>query len=204
MASTLQDGDLIALTPAPSTQGLIQALESTRAELRRFLIARTGSEAEADDLVSELWIKVNGSHSGPVANPKNYLFKMANNLVLDRRRELQRRERREHDWTTARHGTSSTELADEAPTAEQSLIEREEIKELSEAIAKLPAGAQRVLRLHKLDGLSHGEVAERLGISKSAVEKHMAVAMTHLRRLLAAEVRDAPRRLKEGGGPDTV
>jgi DNA-directed RNA polymerase specialized sigma24 family protein len=61
-----------------------------------------------------------------------------------------------------------------------------------------------VLRLHKFDGLSHGEVAARLGISKSAVEKHMAVAMAHLRRLLAAEVSDSPRRLEDGGGPDTV
>jgi RNA polymerase sigma-70 factor (ECF subfamily) len=49
-----------------------------------------------------------------------------------------------------------------------------------------------VLRLHKFDGLSHGEVAARLGISKSAVEKH------------TAEVSDSPRRLEDGGGPDTV
>lgn len=183
---------------------MIQALENTRVELRRFLVARTGCEAEADDVISELWIKVNASHSGPVANPKNYLFKMANNLVLDRRRELQRRERREHEWTNSLHGAFSTELADEAPNAEQSLIEREEIEQLSEAIAKLPAGAQRVLRLHKLNGFSHAEVAEKLGVSKSAVEKHMAVAMTHLRRLLAAEVSNTPRRLKDGRGPGTV
>ncbi len=39
--------------------------------------------------------------------------------------------------------------------------------------------------MHKIEGLTHGEVAARLGISRSAVEKHMAVAMTHLRRLLA-------------------
>jgi len=187
-----------------SPQGLVQALEKRSADLRRFLIARTGSEAEADDIVSELWIKVNAIHSGPVANPKNYLFKMANNLVLDRRREIQRRERRERDWSSARYGTSSSEIPDEAANAEQLLIEREDVERLSEAIAKLPAGARRVVRLHKLDGLSHAEVAQRLGISKSAVEKHMAVAMTHLRRLLAAEVSPHARRLKSGGGPDDI
>lgn len=187
-----------------SPQGLVQALDTRSAELRRFLIARTGSEAEADDILSELWIKVNAIQSGPVANPKNYLFKMANNLVLDRRRELQRRERRERDWTNERYGLSSTEIADEAANAEQLLIERQAIDRLSEAIAKLPAGARRVVRLHKLDGLSHSEVAQRLAISKSAVEKHMAVAMTHLRRLLAAEVRPAGRRLKSKESPDDI
>ena len=150
-------------------------------------MARTGSEADADDLLSELWIKVNAGQTGPVLNPASYLFRMANNLVLDRLREARRRDRRETDWTADQHGPQAllTEVADPSPSAEQRLVEGDEARRLEEAIAQLPAGAQRVLRRHKLDGLSHGEVAIELGISKSAVEKHMAVAMTHLRRLLA-------------------
>lgn len=65
------------------------------------------------------------------------------------------------------------------------MVERDEAARLASAIAHLPDGARRVLRLHKIEGLSHGEVAARLGISKSGVEKHMAVAMKYLRRLLA-------------------
>ena len=38
--------------------------------------------------------------------------------------------------------------------------------------------------MHKFDGLSHAEIAARLGISRSGVEKHIAVAMVHLRRAL--------------------
>lgn len=167
-------------------QGLLLELQRLRPELRRFLFARTGSEAEADDLLSELWIRVAAGASGPISNPKAYLFRIANNLALDRVRETRRRERREHDWTAERFESDdlSSEATDPARTAEQALIEREEVLRLAEAIRRVPAGAQRVLRLHKLEGLSHAEVAERLGITKSAVEKHMAVAMTHLRRLL--------------------
>jgi len=57
------------------------------------------------------------------------------------------------------------------------------INELNETLI-VKAAEARVLKMHKLDGLSHGEVAAQLGISKSAVEKHMAVAMAYLRRLL--------------------
>ncbi|MCF2515206.1 RNA polymerase sigma factor [Sphingomonas sp. G124] len=169
-----------------SHQGLVGLLEERRAELRRFLVARTGSEADADDLLSELWIKVNTGQPGPIASPTAYLFRMANNLVLDRIREARRRERRESEWTADRHGLHSTlmEVSDSSPNAEQLMVESGEARRLADAIAQLPAGAQRVLRRHKLDGLSHGEVAAELGISKSAVEKHMAVAMNHLRRLL--------------------
>jgi RNA polymerase sigma-70 factor (ECF subfamily) len=188
-----------------SGTGLFGALDEHRAELRRFLAARSGSEADADDLLSELWIKVQGSQSGPISNPKSYLFRMANNLVLDRVREARRRERREADWTYEQHGGHSSEVADPSSDTERMLIEQGDLRQLADAIAQLPSGAQCVLRMHKLEGLSHGEVAERLGISKSAVEKHMAVAMTHLRRLLATEAPDDPRRLASNkGGPATM
>lgn len=167
-------------------QGLSATLEAQRPALRRFLVARTGSESDADDLLSELWIKANGAATGPVANPLNYLFRMANNLVLDRLREARRRSRREREWTGDLHGEDalSYEVADISPNSEQLLLNRDEARRLREAIDQLPAGAQRVVRMHKIDGLSHAEVAANLGISKSAVEKHMAVAMAHLRRLL--------------------
>lgn len=169
-------------------QDLLVTLGEQRAGLRRFLVARTGSEADADDLLSELWIRVSQAQPGPVSNSQGYLFKMANNLVLDRLREARRRERRESDWTAHQHGSHarSTEVADATPDAEHRLIERDEARQLADAIAQLPTGAQRVLRMHKLDGLNHGEVAERLGITRSAVEKHMAVAMAHLRRILGS------------------
>jgi RNA polymerase sigma-70 factor (ECF subfamily) len=167
-------------------QGLLAVLEEQRPALRRFLTARTGNESEAEDLLSELWLKANAGATGPIANPASYLFRMANNLVLDRLREARRRSRRERDWTGELHGDQDLafEIADPAPTSEQQVMDREEARILRDAIAQLPPGAQRVLRLHKMDGLSHAEVAATLGISKSAVEKHMATAMAHLRRIL--------------------
>jgi RNA polymerase sigma factor (sigma-70 family) len=165
---------------------LLRVLEAQRVELRRFLIARTGSEADADDLLNDLWVKVSQSHLGAVSNPRSYLFKMANNLVRDRIREARRRERRDTAWTAYQHGEQSPlkQVADLAPDAEMTLIEREAERRLANAISQIPPRAQRVLRMHKLGGLSHSEVARRLGITRSAVEKHMAVAMSHLRVIL--------------------
>lgn len=189
-----------------SAQGLAGALEEWRAEIRRFLIARTGSQADADDVLSELWIKLTTIQPGPVSNPKGYLFRMANNLVLDRLRQERRRERRESHWTAEHHDDYSplSEVADPAPDAEQQLVANDEVQRLADAIAQLPAGAQRVIRMHKLEGLSHADVALRLGITKSAVEKHMAVAMTHLRRMLGTEATALPRRREKGGGPAPI
>ena len=188
------------------SQGLSKALEEHRADIRRFLVARTGNEPDADDVLSELWIKVNSGRPGPIGNPKSYLFRMANNLVLDRIREARRRERREEQWTEERYDlhSSGVEVADATPNAEQALLQQADAERLANAISRLPPGAQQVLRMHKLEDLSHGEVAARLGISKSAVEKHMAVAMTHLRRALAAEAQTTRRRLPGNEGGSSV
>ena len=186
------------------TAGLTGTLEARRGDLRRFLIARTGSEADADDLLSELWIKANSVQPGPVSNPGSYLFQRANTLVLDRLRETSRRQRREGDWIAEQRCSHALveEPADPASSAEQMLIERDEQNRLTEAIDHLPARARRVLRMHKLEGLGHAEIAAQLGISKSAVEKHMALAMAHLRRILTTEAEPGPRRLEiNKGGP---
>jgi RNA polymerase sigma factor (sigma-70 family) len=166
--------------------GLRQLYTLHRVELLRFLTARTGDREEAEDVIQELWIKLETVPPGPVANGRAYLYRMAQNLVLDRVRERRRRERREQNWTTQETGVAPNggEVADAAPNAEEVLAERDEVARIASAIANLPEGARRAFRLHKIEGLSHGEVAERLGISKSGVEKHMAVAMKYLRRAL--------------------
>lgn len=153
----------------------------------RFLVARTGDAAEAEDVLQEVWLRAGGQRPGSVEHWRAFLFRMAHNLVIDRGRERRRREARERRWIEEAHGAiaAGDEVADREPGADEVMAAREEAARLASAIANLPRGARRALELHKLEGLSHGEVAARLGISKSGVEKHIAVAMKHLRRMLA-------------------
>jgi len=158
-----------------------------RAELHRFLVARTGDAAEAEDVLQEVWIRASAQPPASVEHWRAYLFRTAHNLVIDRARARRRRAARERSWTESEHGPLSPteEVADTHGSAEDAIEEREEAARLTSAIANLPEGARRAFVLHKIEGLSHGEVAAQLGISKSGVEKHMAVAMKHLRRMLA-------------------
>ena len=165
--------------------GLLAAYDAHREALRRFLVARCGEPGEGEDLMQELWLAAHQGAGGPVAHPRAYLFRIANNLVLARRRAALRGAARDRAWIALRHG-EVTEPEDDAPTADAAMIAREEAAALASAIANLPAAAGRAFRLHKFDGLSHEQVAAELGISRSGVEKHIALAMTHLRRALAS------------------
>lgn len=173
---------------APSQPaGLAGLFERHRGELARFLVARCGDRGQAEDLMQELWLKVAGATPGPVANGRAYLFRMANNLMLDTLRGRHRAMARDRGWL---RNDGAGDLAPEARpdpalAADESLILEQERAVLHRAIADLPPGAARALRLHRFDGLAQGEVAQAMGISRSGVEKHLATAMRHLRGALA-------------------
>lgn len=165
--------------------GLAALYLAYRSELLRFLVARTGSAAEAEDVLQEVWLRISAQRIGPVSHGRAYLYRVAQNLVLDRVRETRRRGARERDWSDiALDQRSDAPEPIVAGRADDALIQREDAGRLATAIAALPPGAGRAFRLHKIEGLSHAETAAQLGISRKGVEKHMAVAMAHLRRAL--------------------
>jgi RNA polymerase sigma-70 factor (ECF subfamily) len=163
-------------------QGLAAILAAERSRLVRFFTSRTGDPAEAEDVVQEIWLRIGQSAVGPVANPVAYLHRIGMNIVVDRLRERQRRARRDYDWNDATGSHAGSEAVDETPSAFRQIESRRRAERLAAAIDALPPGARQVFRRHKLDGASHAQIAAELGISKSAVEKHMAVAMRHLVR----------------------
>jgi len=158
-----------------------------RAELLRFLTARCGSNEEAEDFLQDLWLKVSTQATGPIANGRAYLYRMANNIVLDQVRSRHRAMRRDRAWLEEEGGgaVEPDSRPDPAEPADEVIARRQEAALLEQAISTLPAGAQRALRLYRLEGLNQTEVARVMGISRSGVEKHLAVAMKHLRNSLA-------------------
>jgi RNA polymerase sigma-70 factor (ECF subfamily) len=173
---------------APGHSGLALMLEEYRSELLRFLTARCGSGDEAEDVLQDLWIKASSQPTGPIGNPRAYLYRMANNLVLDRLRGRQRAMRRERGWLEGENG-GVAELpdlrVDPAEPVDEEITRRQEAQILHTAIAQLPEGAGRALRLYRFDGMGQAEIARAMGISRSGVEKHLALAMKHLRNALA-------------------
>jgi RNA polymerase sigma factor (sigma-70 family) len=66
------------------------------------------------------------------------------------------------------------EVVSEEPSPERSVIDRDELHRLAGVIASLPGKVRDVFMLRRVHGLSQHEVAERLRLSESTVEKHMA------------------------------
>ena len=81
--------------------------------------------------------------------------------------------------------------ASPAPGVVQQVMARQELAQLEQAIKQLPEGCRTVLLLRKIELLSHRDIADRLGIAVSTVEKQHARALRLLRAALPAEINPA-------------
>lgn len=160
---------------------LVEAFLARRAALQQYFARRVG-DAEAEDLVQEIYVRVAGlSEAAEIHSPAGYLYRLGNNIMLDRLRQNKSRAARDHAWRDSTHVITPTgEDVSDTVAADDALIARDQIRRMEAALAELPEGVQRSFRLHKLEGLSHAEVAERMGVSRSLIEKHMMRALRHL------------------------
>jgi RNA polymerase sigma-70 factor (ECF subfamily) len=167
--------------------GIEAVFLKNREVLLRFLRAR-GATTDAEDLLQELWLKVSAAPARPIAEPLGYLYRMANNLMLDQRRSEQRCRVREFEWTTT--DTARPSGVADVTSAERVLVAREQVKALEDALASLGERTEMIFRRYRLDGVSQQEIARELSISLSAVEKHLQRAyraLVQLRGQLDAE-----------------
>ena len=153
--------------------GLEATLLRNREALLRFLRAR-GARDAAEDLLQELWLKAVSATPGPIADALSYLFRMANNLMLDRRRVAIRVARREKEWGEIVEVTSCGG-ADQA-SGEVILLAREEVREAARRLTALGERVATIFWLHRIEGVSQRQIGLYMGLSLSAVEKDLQKA----------------------------
>jgi RNA polymerase sigma-70 factor (ECF subfamily) len=75
-------------------------------------------------------------------------------------------------------------VVEERPAVGEAIAHAQELNILREAIGALPPRCRQVLTLCKLYGLSHREVAARLGISEHTVNAQVALGVIRCRNYL--------------------
>ena len=72
-------------------------------------------------------------------------------------------------------------------SAEAALHAKQRLQAIVSVLDELSPQCRNVFVLHKFEGLTHPEIAARVGISRSTVEKHMTTALKHLVRQLGRD-----------------
>ena len=154
-------------------QGLEAIFFDHRDALLRFLRAR-GAGEQAEDLVQEVWVRASTQNSGPIANARSYLFRVAHNLMVDNHRSDAQRRLREHHWDDL-NGPSLQDHSDE-PSAERSMIARGMLERAAQVMDELGEPTTTIFRSFRIDGVGQKIIARDLAVSLATVEKHLQKA----------------------------
>ncbi len=158
-------------------------LQAEEGPLRRVIRRYVHDDASADDLFQEISIKVlRRLHT--VRNPatvRGWLFQLARNACLD---HLRAADRRPVGHPLALELTSADGELGRDPS--DRLLSAERIASIYQALNELPESQRVVLRLRVQEHLDHMQIAERLGISRQAVEVRLCRGRAALKERLDA------------------
>jgi RNA polymerase sigma-70 factor, ECF subfamily len=140
---------------------------------------RQGADANtAEELAQEtmltVWRKA-GLYSGEKGSATTWIFTIARNLRIDRLR-------RELTWVALPDGHDEEASTDASPEDVLSASERK--VRVQRALAELPSDQYEVVSLSYVEGLSHSEIAERLGLPLGTVKSRMRLAYHKIRELV--------------------
>lgn len=133
---------------------------------------------DEDDVIQEAYVRVAAVPSvQAIREPRAYFFTAVRNIVLEHMRRAR---------ITPISGVADFResfIVDDGPDPETIVAHRDELRHVVRMIQALPEKQRQVLWMRRIDGLSQKEIARRLGVPESTIEKRAAKA---LRGLLAA------------------
>jgi RNA polymerase sigma factor (sigma-70 family) len=166
-------GKPVAYRNMTTTGGLTNVFMANRPALTSYVRARFRMDGDAEDIIQDLWLKLATLETGPVAEPLAYLYRMTENFVLDRRRSAIRRGNREREWTKGQIDGTLDHPVDSQPDAERILLARDHLRRVDAVLDNLPERTAFAFRAVRIEGTPQKEIAAQMGISLSAVEKHL-------------------------------
>lgn len=152
-------------------------------KLLRFAQTYLNSEADAENLVQDVFLKLWDKHPDlrDVENINAYLFKLVKNACIN---HLQH-EKNVREYMSRAKYIYETDINIRIQALERFddvIFDDKKIEEiLNNAIEKLPERCREIFKLSRFEGLKYTEIANRLSISPNTVENQMVIALKKLR-----------------------
>ena len=181
-------GPAVAMTAPQVDAWFVREILPLEAALMHFLLRSRRSSSEADDLRQEVYVRVYEAAKQKIPHPaKPFLFAVARNLLVDRVR---------HEQVVAIETVADVDtlaVAIDEPGPDRSVIARQELRRLQDALDQLPPRHREAIILGRIEGLTGREIAHRMGIAETTASQHLKLGMMALTEFY---LRDTPRRRK--------
>lgn len=173
---------LHAKDTAVLTKALSSIFRLQHQPLLRFLSRRTGSRAEAEDIIQDAYVRILASaRTDAIQALDRYLWRSALNIATDHGRTRQR-------WNRIAE-TLSMQEAQVTPSAEAAADAQERWNLLNQAVSELPSREHQAFILRIAQGLPFEDVGQAMRISSRMAKIYVARTLVYLQHRL--EGRDA-------------
>lgn len=157
--------------------------------LMRFIRARVASEADAEDVLQDVWQRLaTALEEGPVEQVSAWLYTVARNRIIDQYRKPRPLSLNALATDAGPDDESTAELADavlrDERTPEDEYLRKLFWEQLQAALAELPKEQRDVFVWHELEGLSYEEIAALTGENVNTLLSRKRYAMRRLREQL--------------------
>jgi RNA polymerase sigma-70 factor (ECF subfamily) len=143
--------------------------------LKRLLRSRGRTKDDAEELIQDAFLRMQTycNQGRKVREPEAFLVRTVLRLDSNARRYTRRHPRSEQ-------ALEDLILLDTSPSPEEILQAEQSLRRMRERLDRVSRPLREVFFMHRLDGLSRAEIAERFGVSVSTVEKQIASALAIL------------------------
>ncbi len=142
-----------------------------------YFARRIASRADVEDLTQDVFASLlRRAELADIDNVEGYIFQIAANRLRERIREQGRR-----IAVTGEPPDEDYLATSEDSSPERILLDKQAFGRLLRGLRELPERARTVVVLNRYEGLSAREIARRLGVSVSTIEKDLIRAIAHLR-----------------------
>jgi RNA polymerase sigma factor (sigma-70 family) len=176
---------------ADQDQRIADAVARDGARLRNFIRKRVPNEAEADDILQDVFYELVETYRmmKPLEQVSAWLFRVARNRIIDLFRKT-RPQASTSDVVAERGEEGALLLEDLLPSPdggpEAAYARGVLLEELEAALSELPAEQREVFIAHEIEGKSFKEMAAASGVSVNTLLSRKHYAVLHLRERLAA------------------
>lgn len=171
----------VLMTPKELRAWFVDQVLPLESVLERYLRRNWRHADEIADLRQEVYARVfDACAAGRPDSAQAFVLATARNLLVDRARRDQI-----VDIETFADMDELVPTVDEL-SPERHLAARSELRLLQRAMSLLPERCREAVELRKIEGLSQREVAARMGISETTVDKHLSKGVRALAVALLA------------------
>lgn len=165
-----------------------ELLAEHRPDVVRYAYSVFGDWDCAEDVTHRAFLALleKGRKLDSPASVRAFLFQAVRNrsLKVARRRKVHRRLER----------PARESLYDQPTSPEEAFVDEEWSDRLRQALRSLAPRRRQALIMARLQGLSHREIGERMGLSPQTVANHVSLALRDLREILGSLEEDHFRR----------